>query len=302
MKIACSPGEGRYISEQIKREVRRRDGFGCIFCGKMLVEYHHIIPYSENPLHSIDNIVLLCRDHHADVTTNRKSSADVIRARDRSYSSINGTFSKYRFEPGQNLDVVISGSLFRFLPNHMGANIILINDEVIFSITICNEIPLFTFKVHDWNNDTVIDVQENYVTVLKKPWDIKISGNYLRGNFENRVEFLKIKIFESKIYFEKLFLYYKGYLIYFINNSIYLGLSDNNIMFGSGMFRGYPDKMTSGFGINCSDNLTFALHMTPDPIEIGRNQYISEIKRRRPKNIIDMDGFGPYGFYKTTGK
>lgn len=48
----------------MKRAIRRRTGYGCIFCGKPFWEYHHIFGYREEVGHVEKEITLLCSDHH----------------------------------------------------------------------------------------------------------------------------------------------------------------------------------------------------------------------------------------------
>lgn len=55
----------RDIPETIKREVRQRCGFGCIFCGCPIVDYHHFDPpFTEGVLHDPDRLTLLCVKCH----------------------------------------------------------------------------------------------------------------------------------------------------------------------------------------------------------------------------------------------
>jgi hypothetical protein len=62
-------GLSRHIPEAIKREVRVRCGFGCAICGATIIEYEHFYPdFAEALVHSSDQIVLLCPNHHGLVT------------------------------------------------------------------------------------------------------------------------------------------------------------------------------------------------------------------------------------------
>jgi hypothetical protein len=52
----------RYISKQIKDEVRKRDRERCVECGATdYLEFDHITPYSKGAPNVVDNIQLLCR-------------------------------------------------------------------------------------------------------------------------------------------------------------------------------------------------------------------------------------------------
>jgi len=62
-------GLSRPIPAEVKRAVRKQDGYGCVICGKMLVDYEHIDPlFCDAMEHNPDHIALLCLEHHGQVT------------------------------------------------------------------------------------------------------------------------------------------------------------------------------------------------------------------------------------------
>jgi len=62
-------GLSRHISADVKREVRRRCGFGCVICGSFIVHYdHHSPEFTDAIVHDPDCITLLCPCHHAEKT------------------------------------------------------------------------------------------------------------------------------------------------------------------------------------------------------------------------------------------
>lgn len=63
-------GLSRTIPPHIKREVRKRCGFGCIVCGCGLIQYEHVEPeFHEAKFHDPEAIVTLCPTCHASVTS-----------------------------------------------------------------------------------------------------------------------------------------------------------------------------------------------------------------------------------------
>ncbi|NMZ98064.1 HNH endonuclease [Pseudomonas lundensis] len=63
-------GLPRNIPSDIKREVRKRCGFGCIFCGCGIIQYEHVDPeFHEAKFHDPGAIVTLCPTCHASVTS-----------------------------------------------------------------------------------------------------------------------------------------------------------------------------------------------------------------------------------------
>ncbi len=58
-------GLTRNISPRVRREIRKRCGFGCVVCGCALFEYHHFDPeYAFAKQHDPNRITLLCRGCH----------------------------------------------------------------------------------------------------------------------------------------------------------------------------------------------------------------------------------------------
>jgi len=58
-------GLSRYIPENIKSEIRKRCGFGCLLCGKVPYDYDHLdVEFKDADEHNPDDIVLLCQNHH----------------------------------------------------------------------------------------------------------------------------------------------------------------------------------------------------------------------------------------------
>ena len=58
-------GLSRRISDNIKRQVRQRCGFGCIVCGCAIIQYHHFAPeFVDATEHNPDGITLLCGKCH----------------------------------------------------------------------------------------------------------------------------------------------------------------------------------------------------------------------------------------------
>lgn len=62
-------GLKRYISSDIKNKIRQDAGFGCVFCGSVLVDYEHIEPeWHDASEHDPDRMTLLCIGCHGKVT------------------------------------------------------------------------------------------------------------------------------------------------------------------------------------------------------------------------------------------
>lgn len=91
---------GRAIPAAVKREVRQRDGFGCIFCGLPVFEYDHLVDFAEVKEHDPANIHLLCPNHHRAKTAGRLSRAAIA---ERAKNPVN--LSKDRSAEGMPLEM-----------------------------------------------------------------------------------------------------------------------------------------------------------------------------------------------------
>lgn len=68
MKKKNRYGLSRDIDAATRRKVRKRCGFGCVICGRVIVEYHHFAPeFKHAKVHDSAGISLLCKNCHGDV-------------------------------------------------------------------------------------------------------------------------------------------------------------------------------------------------------------------------------------------
>ncbi len=62
-------GLKRSIPAEVKREVRKRCGFGCVICGNGIDDYEHVDPpFKDAKEHDPNGIALLCPNCHAKKT------------------------------------------------------------------------------------------------------------------------------------------------------------------------------------------------------------------------------------------
>jgi hypothetical protein len=52
----------------LKRALRQEAGFGCCFCGNPILQYHHIIQYAESSQHLQEHMMVVCPNHHHEIT------------------------------------------------------------------------------------------------------------------------------------------------------------------------------------------------------------------------------------------
>lgn len=74
-------GLGRTIGEAVRREVRRRCGFGCVICGNAIVTYEHFAPpYKDATRHDPNGITLLCGGHQLESSKGLLSKETIAEA------------------------------------------------------------------------------------------------------------------------------------------------------------------------------------------------------------------------------
>ena len=56
------------IPAPIARQLRQEAGFGCCKCGLPIIQYHHIVPWSEEQHYRAEDMMVLCPTHHDQVT------------------------------------------------------------------------------------------------------------------------------------------------------------------------------------------------------------------------------------------
>ncbi|GEM_PF-374384 len=106
-------GLSRNIPENIKRQIRREAGFGCVVCGNAIFQYEHIDPvFSESREHDPTRMTLLCAACHDRVTRGFLSKSSVLRAKKnpetkkRGYSF--GMFDLCRVPPIVKLGAIVA--------------------------------------------------------------------------------------------------------------------------------------------------------------------------------------------------
>ncbi|MCS4133673.1 HNH endonuclease [Salinibacter ruber] len=168
-------GLSRTIPAQVKREVRRSCGFGCVICGTSIIEYEHIDPpFAEAKEHDPDRIALLCPRCHAKVTRGFLSKEAVKEARRDPYCLKEGYASEF-------IDVGRKHPKIEF------AGVTLVECDIPVQV---DEAPLFQIKeaeeeggpfrlsAHFSNSkgEASLQIQDNEWRVFTGNWDVEAVG------------------------------------------------------------------------------------------------------------------------------
>jgi hypothetical protein len=104
------------IPTEMKRAVRRRCGFGCVVCGLPIFEYDHMIEFAKVQTHEVDNLTLLCPNHHSEKTAGLLSQARLASANANPFNKLNSTTAPWkRFLFSGNLaEIFIGGNTYSY--------------------------------------------------------------------------------------------------------------------------------------------------------------------------------------------
>lgn len=107
-------GLSRYIPKEIKECIRKDAGYGCVFCGCVLVEYEHIEPEFYDALeHSSERMTILCPMCHDKVTKKIISKQQVWDAKRNPKGLEQGYVNDTLFPSTDNLDFLLGNMRYQ---------------------------------------------------------------------------------------------------------------------------------------------------------------------------------------------
>ena len=169
-------GLSRRIPDAVKMEVRKRCGFGCVSCGRGIIQYDHFDPeYVDAAEHNVDGITLLCGACHDEKNHGLLSNSQVAEMNADPYCAKNGNaFGKFRLT-GNNPVVLLGTSEFR------QCKVILeVAGERVLWFTKPDD-PSEDFHLNarfrDETGAVVFEISKNEWIVGDELWDVSTSGN-----------------------------------------------------------------------------------------------------------------------------
>lgn len=223
------------IPEDIKREVRKRCGFGCVICGNPIVEYEHIKEYSKVRIHKEDNLTLLCSNHHSQVTKGIISKKIVREYNKKPYNKTKPFTKKLDlFLADDDISFVISTTTFIYENFINGSEFVVLEIFGRKVIYFEKEKGILFFNCIFFNRDgmPIFIVYKNELVFSTNNWDVTIIGRKLVIREGSRKIILEI-ILGEKIKINKLNINVYGLDIYINKNIVNFGgfgLSNITIM------------------------------------------------------------------------
>ena len=203
-------GLDRYIPSDVRQEIRRRSGFGCVVCGSAFYTYEHIDPTFEKARkHNPDNMALLCGTCQirssagslSKITIKKRAANPVCKQQGHSYGA---------FDLGDIHPLVVLGSMRGERVN----TLIRLDGERLLKIH-PPEFPDGPFRLsarfYDSKGTLSLEVDENEWKVFTSNWDFKMEGRTItiREGFR-RIALRLRNVPYDGIYIERMKMYYNG--------------------------------------------------------------------------------------------
>lgn len=192
--MANKYGLSRDIPAKVRREVRKRDGFGCIFCRVPIIDYEHVDPpYVDAKEHKADSITLLCPTCHRKVTGNQISKDLVKKAMANPAARQAGAVGDKIFFCDTHPTVTLGGAKF------VRCNIPLkYNEEDIIAINEEDGKYLLNAKLWDSDGNQTLTIKNNEWQVsTDKIWDLTVIGNTINIHEGARSPSLIIRVINN---------------------------------------------------------------------------------------------------------
>lgn len=168
----------RNIPDSVKREVRQRDGFGCIVCGSAFYQYDHLgTEFKDAKTHDPQKIVLLCGGCH-DRKTRGALSTETLQMHAQSPRCMQTNFSWGPLDIGGTPPEIVLGTLTASNVR----SLLTIDGEDVFSIAppLATHAP-FTINasLYDKSGRQTIKIIRNEFQTTVSNWDVEIRGSRL---------------------------------------------------------------------------------------------------------------------------
>jgi hypothetical protein len=171
-------GLGRYVPQDVRREIRARCGFGCVICGLAYYDYEHFDPdFKDAKEHNADGMTLLCMQCNQKRARGTLSAETVARANANPKCKQRGFASElFDFGP-EPIEVRLAGASFidcRTLIQVRGVDLLSFNPPVE---------PGSPFLLSGFFSDvtgaTTLKIVENEWFAGDENWDVEVVGQLI---------------------------------------------------------------------------------------------------------------------------
>lgn len=180
------------IPKSMKKEVRKKCFNGCVICGGPIIEYEHIVPWSQVKEHTLVNITLLCPNHHSQVTKGLIPKEVVISKTKIPFNSNKETSSNHLlYYSGDKFRILLGTNLFEEKKVVNGIrNIIGINNNTMMSVEFQDNHLLFNICFFE-EDKLFFEINNNELKFNVKNYDVEFIQNRLTvRNNRNKIVLL----------------------------------------------------------------------------------------------------------------
>lgn len=239
------------IPNATKRNVRKRCGYGCVICGMPIYEYDHIHLWSDEKKHRIDNITLLCPNHHSEKTKGLLDVEAIVTANKHPHNLQTGITKPYRLQfKGQECIVAIGDQLnFKTSQKRTGNQMIpfLINNIKPLSFRFYDKYLLLNLSVLDEENNPSLIVHDGELVFSVNNWDVEFIGRRLKIRKKKGVIYFDIEFVPpNKIVLWKFDINIHGHHVEIKNGKV---IYKNLTITGAG-------EINASVGVNIGENKT----------------------------------------------
>ncbi|MFV3308593.1 hypothetical protein ACNFBT_25295 [Pseudomonas sp. NY15181] len=168
-------GLGRYVSQDVKREVRQRCGYGCVICGLGYYDYEHFNPdFKDAKEHNPDGMTILCMQCNQKRARGTLSVETVAKANENPRCKQQGFTSEMFDLSSDSLQIVFAGVTFtdcRTLIQVRGLDLLSIrsSDEP-------GAPPLLSGFFTDSTGAVTLKIEDNIWSAGADNWDVEVVG------------------------------------------------------------------------------------------------------------------------------
>jgi HNH endonuclease len=213
------------IPEPLKRQIRQQCNFGCAICGMPIFEYDHIIPYAEVKCHTLDNLILLCPNHHS-AKGKQLDVARIKEARLNPFNSGKNVIEGFKLEPNRKIDVMIGSTKTNrtFTNSDENYYCLWVNGISFFTIHYIDNWVTVSFIATDAIGQTILTVEYGELRFAADIWDYKYEGSNIQIRIGRGEILLDLNLSNYKV--EIL----RGCFIHFPNKDGFIVQSDGALL------------------------------------------------------------------------
>jgi len=159
----------------VKRRLRQEAGFGCCKCGVPVFQYHHIIPREVEDHNRPEDMMVLCPNHHWEVTSGAMLEEEQRRYKARPFNIARG-FADGLLKVNQTYCAIVAGSCE--LIND--AAVVLVDGESLLGLSVVDERLNISVTLYDEEDRILLLIHQNeWLTGDPAVWDIEAAHQKL---------------------------------------------------------------------------------------------------------------------------